>query len=81
MQNPTSTHEETGIGSIHVEPLPPIEIDETQLVYHQLCPAEDFEELEGKPFHVNGTHLAVFKSSDKYYAVDNRCPHMGLSDV
>ena len=77
MQNPTTALEETGIGSIHVEALPPIEIDETQLDYHQLCPAEDFEELEGKPFHVNGTHLAVFKSGDKFYAVDNRCPHMG----
>ena len=77
MQTPTSALEETGIGSIHVEELPPIEIDETQLEYHQLCPAEDFEELEGKPFHVNGTHLAVFKTGDKYYAVDNRCPHMG----
>ena len=60
MQTPTSALEETGIGSIHVE-APPIEIDETELDYHQLCPAEDFEELEGKPFHVNGTHLASFQ--------------------
>ena len=72
-----STFEETSVGSINVEALPTEIIEETELVYHQLCPAADFEELEGKPFHVNGTHLAVFKFSDKFYAVDNRCPHMG----
>ena len=42
MQTPTSALQETGIGSIHVEDLPPIEIDAAELVYHQLCPAEDF---------------------------------------
>ena len=73
----TPTPEETGVGSIHVEALPTAVLEETELIYHQLCPADDFQELEGKPFHVNGTHLAVFKSSDKFYAVDNRCPHMG----
>ena len=51
MQTPTSALEETGIGSIHVEAPPLTTIEETELDYHQLCPAEDFEELEGKPFH------------------------------
>lgn len=73
----TLTSQETGVGSIHVEDLPIEHVDETDLVYHQLCSADTFEELEGKPFHVNGTHLAIFKSDDKFYAVDNRCPHMG----
>ena len=50
---------------------------EEQLVFHPLCPADDFQEGEGKPFHVDGTHLAVFRYSGNYYAVDNRCPHMG----
>jgi nitrite reductase/ring-hydroxylating ferredoxin subunit len=52
-------------------------VEETDLVYHKLCPVDTFEEYEGKPFHANGTHLAVFKYQDKFYAVDNRCPHMG----
>ncbi len=73
----TLTSQETVVGSIHVEDLPIEHVDETDLVYHQLCSADTFEELEGKPFHVNGTHLAVFKSDDKFYAIDNRCPHMG----
>ena len=73
----TLTSQETAVGSIYVEDLPIEHVDETDLVYHQLCPADTFEELEGKPFHVNGPHLAIFKSDDKFYAVDNRCPHMG----
>ena len=46
-------------------------------VYHKLCPANDFEEGVGKPFTVNGTHLAVYLDKGKFHAVDNRCPHMG----
>ena len=73
----TPISQESEAGSIHVE-APPVEyVDETDLVYHQLCLAADFEELEGKPFHINGTHFAVFRFEDKFYAVDNRCPHMG----
>lgn len=77
MQTSTLTPQETPTGSIHIEELPIEAVEETELVYHQLCLADDFEDLEGKPFHVNGTHLAVFKFEDKFYAVDNRCPHMG----
>ena len=73
----TVAPQETTASSIHIED-PPIEyVDQTDLVYHRLCPAQTFEQGEGKPFHVNGTHLAVFQYGEKYYAVDNRCPHMG----
>ena len=72
-----SIPQERAAGSVHIE-TPPVElVEEANLVYHPLCRADDFEELEGKPFHVNGTHLAVFKFDGKFYAVDNRCPHMG----
>ena len=65
------------IGSVQVE-TPPVEhVERVDLVYHQLCRADDFEELKGKPYHVNGTHLAIFKFDGKFFAVDNRCPHMG----
>lgn len=73
----TSIPQEQAAGSVHVE-TPPVEYAAgADLVYHQLCRADDFAELEGKPFHVNGTHLAIFKFEGKFYAVDNRCPHMG----
>ena len=72
------TSQETPAGSIHFEDLPTVDVAaETDLVYHQLCSADTFGEGDGKPFHVDGTHLAVFKYQDKFYAVDNRCPHMG----
>ena len=71
------TPQETTASSINFDD-PPIEyVDQTNLVYHKLSAAESFEQGEGKPFHVNGTHLAVFRYGDKFYAVDNRCPHMG----
>ena len=41
-------------------------------VFHKLCPAEEIEEDKGKPFTVNGVHLAVFKYEGKFQAVDNR---------
>ncbi|MEE3259363.1 MAG: Rieske (2Fe-2S) protein [Candidatus Latescibacterota bacterium] len=53
------------------------DIDPVTYVYHQLAPASDFKEGEGKPFTVEGTHLAVFLYEGQFQAVDNRCPHMG----
>jgi nitrite reductase/ring-hydroxylating ferredoxin subunit len=47
------------------------------LTFHKLCPLGDVEEGKSKPFTVEGTHVAVFKSEGAYHAVDNRCPHMG----
>ncbi|MDE0301357.1 MAG: Rieske (2Fe-2S) protein [Candidatus Poribacteria bacterium] len=73
----TVAPQETTASSIHIDD-PPVEfVDQTDLVYHKLCPAQSFEQGEGKPFHVNGTHLAVFRYGEKFFALDNRCPHMG----
>ena len=47
------------------------------LEFHKLCPADEFEEGIGRPFTVDGTHIAVFQYEGKFNAVDNRCPHMG----
>ncbi len=73
----TVTPQETFGGSIRIEDPPIDHVDQTDLVFHKLCAAQTFEQGEGKPFHVNGTHLAVFRYGGKFYAVDNRCPHMG----
>jgi len=54
------------------------EVEEAEeIVYHKLCPAEEITEEKGKPFTVEGTHLAIFLYEGEYSAVDNRCPHMG----
>ena len=53
------------------------ELDPSTFVYHRLCRADEFEEGEGKPFTVEGTHIAVFQDEGGFQAVDNRCPHMG----
>ena len=45
--------------------------------FHKLCAAQEVEEGVGKPFSVDGIHLAVFLNESKFYACDNRCPHMG----
>jgi len=42
-----------------------------------VCPADALAEGESRAFTVDGTHLAVFRYQGEYYAVDNRCPHMG----
>jgi nitrite reductase/ring-hydroxylating ferredoxin subunit len=47
------------------------------LTFHKLCPLGDVEEGKSKPFTIEATHVAVFKSEGSYHAVDNRCPHMG----
>ena len=64
-------------GKIYFDDPPINAIQNEDLIYHQLCLATDFDEVEGKPFSIDGTHLGVFKYKDKFYAVDNRCPHMG----
>lgn len=58
-------------------PPPAPAINPEDLVFHELCPTTDIADDVGKPFTVDGTHLAVFKHDDGFYACDNRCPHMG----
>ncbi len=55
----------------------PPDLDSSSCVYHRLAPAAEFTEGEGRPFTVDGTHLAVFLYKGELQAVDNRCPHMG----
>ena len=56
---------------------PQIDVDPTTCVYHQLAPASEFAAGEGRPFTIDGIHLAVFLYEGSFHAVDNRCPHMG----
>lgn len=52
-------------------------VDPQDMVFHELCPTTDIEDGVGKPFTVDGNHLAVYRHENEYYACDNRCPHMG----
>ena len=56
---------------------PQIDVDPAACVYHQLAPASEFAAGEGRPFTIDGIHLAVFLYEGSFHAVDNRCPHMG----
>ena len=64
-------------GNLYQESAPAAELDLDSCVFHKLCRAEEIEDGVGKPFTVEGTHLAVYLYEDRYYACDNRCPHMG----
>lgn len=39
----------------------------------------DFEENVGKAVPVDGRMVAVFRTADGWYAIDDFCPHMGAS--
>ena len=77
MSSAIDSDRESPLDSDRLPPPAAPEINLADLVYHKLCPADEFAEGQGKPFTVEGVHLAVFRYQDKYHAVDNRCPHMG----
>jgi len=51
-------------------------------VYTLLGYVEDFIPGKGRHYQIDTFDLAVFKVGDKFYAIDNICPHQGgsLSD-
>ncbi|MDA0334670.1 MAG: Rieske (2Fe-2S) protein [bacterium] len=51
--------------------------DPEEMVFHELCAAADIAGDVGRPFTIDGNHLAVFRQDEGFYACDNRCPHMG----
>ena len=77
MSTAPQTPESVSTDAFKREDFSSTDIDLSTYKYHRLCPADEFEEGAGKPFTVDGTHLATFLYQGKYYAVDNRCPHMG----
>ncbi len=63
--------------SFRIDNLSIPDVDPSSYVYHPLCRADEFEEGVGKAFTIEGAHLAAYLYKDRYYVVDNRCPHMG----
>lgn len=47
--------------------------------FHTVAKVGDIPEGEGRPFHVDGTMVAVFNLGEAYYAINDFCPHMGAS--
>ena len=49
------------------------------MVFEKICSSSDIEEGKGKLFTINGKDIAVFKINNKFYAIENTCPHQGGS--
>lgn len=44
---------------------------------HKLGPASEIVAGKAKKYTVNGMVIAVFNVDDKFYAIDDKCPHRG----
>lgn len=40
---------------------------------------EDIPQNGGKPFKIGGKSIAVFRVQDRFFAINNICPHQGAS--
>jgi len=47
--------------------------------YQTVGKVNDFDEGVGRAFAVNERMVAVFRRGDRFYAIDDICPHMGAS--
>jgi len=47
--------------------------------WHTLEPASKLREGEVKTFRMGGRHLAIGRTGDGYFAIDDLCPHAGGS--
>ena len=45
--------------------------------FKQIASINDVNEGQMKMFEMDGREILVARISGKYYAIDNRCPHMG----
>jgi Ferredoxin subunits of nitrite reductase and ring-hydroxylating dioxygenases len=49
------------------------------MIYVNVAQTSDFSESEKKKITYEGIEILLAKIQDAYYAVDNKCPHMGGS--
>ncbi len=47
--------------------------------FQTVCRVSDLVEGEGKTVEVGNKLIAVFRTAEGYYAIDDICPHMGAS--
>jgi nitrite reductase/ring-hydroxylating ferredoxin subunit len=43
----------------------------------RICSVEEIPSGEVRAFTVEGYDIAVFNTGDEFFALENRCPHMG----
>ena len=48
-----------------------------ELEFIHLCAEEDIPAGESRAFSVEGYDIAVFNTGEGFFALENRCPHMG----
>jgi len=46
---------------------------------HTVCKVGDLKEGESGAITINNKTIAIFRVGDRYYAIDDMCPHMGES--
>ncbi len=49
------------------------------MAWHTLEPASKLREGEVRTFHMGGRYLAIGRSAEGYFAMDDLCPHAGGS--
>ena len=47
--------------------------------FRKVGEAKQFRDGVGRTFSVDGREIAVFRRGDRFYAMDDKCPHMGAS--
>ena len=47
--------------------------------YQTICCTDDIAEGSAQMFIVGDVQIAIFHIGDKFFALDNRCPHAGAS--
>ena len=49
--------------------------------FHTVCRVDDVIEGEGKTVAIGDKLIAVFRFQGQYFAIDDVCPHMGVSSA
>jgi nitrite reductase (NADH) small subunit len=49
------------------------------MAMHTVCKVDQLPDGQSGVITVNGKPVAVFRTGDQYYAIDDTCPHMGAS--
>jgi NAD(P)H-dependent nitrite reductase small subunit len=54
----------------------------TDAAWVEVCSVEDIPDLEGRRVVIEGYHVGVFNTEERFFAIGDVCPHMGgpLSD-
>ena len=62
-------------------PMEPSKTESSPLIsgYTAVANCGDIPEGGGRPYKINGKSIAIFRVKDRFYAINNICPHQGAS--